>query len=426
MLKNYIKMAFKVMLRRKFFTAISLFGISFTLCILISATAFIEQLIGNSPPEIHVDRMMMVIALRFSNYAGTNTSTTLGSYSFLEQYIRPMKTPEKISLFSWHNPVVTYKNHRPLKISMKFTDPQFWDILQFRFVEGQPYTQEDMLNGNAVAVINTSMREKYFEGEPALHRYFELDGRRYQVVGVVQDVPITRIIAYADVWLPIEPAQMQIDSYLRGNFLAMLLAPSRQAFPEIREEFNQQLKTVQFYPEDPYEQVTAPLDTPLDALMRHIYSTSGEIPKGAVTLFLAFLALAFMVLPAINLINLNTTRIFERQTEIGVRKAFGASNNTLIGQLLIENIILTLLGGLLGFLFSVTLLHFFNSSGMIKYTLNIIGSGGLVQTGELQINMSVFWASLLMCLVFALISGLYPAYKMSRLNPAHVLKGGTP
>ena len=52
-----------------------------------------------------------------------------------------------------------------------------------------------------------------------------------------------------------------------------------------------------------------------------------------------------MLLPAINLVNLNVSRILERASEIGVRKAFGASSRTLVGQFVVENVVLTLVGG---------------------------------------------------------------------------------
>ena len=56
-----------------------------------------------------------------------------------------------------------------------------------------------------------------------------------------------------------------------------------------------------------------------------------------------------MLLPTVNLININVSRIMERASEIGVRKAFGASSRTLVGQFIVENLILTLVGGAVGF-----------------------------------------------------------------------------
>ena len=64
-----------------------------------------------------------------------------------------------------------------------------------------------------------------------------------------------------------------------------------------------------------------------------------------------------MTLPAINLINLNLSRILERASEIGVRRAFGARRGTLLGQFLVENIVLTFVGGILGLFFSALVLE---------------------------------------------------------------------
>ena len=58
MLKNYIKIALKVFWRHKFFTAVNLFGICFTLVVLMVATGFIDQQVGPIPPEVHADRTL--------------------------------------------------------------------------------------------------------------------------------------------------------------------------------------------------------------------------------------------------------------------------------------------------------------------------------------------------------------------------------
>ena len=63
MLKNYLKIAFKVFLRRKFFTFISLFGIGFTLAVLIVATSFLDHFFGPFPPEVKLDRTLFVFRI---------------------------------------------------------------------------------------------------------------------------------------------------------------------------------------------------------------------------------------------------------------------------------------------------------------------------------------------------------------------------
>ncbi len=123
------------------------------------------------------------------------------------------------------------------------------------------------------------------------------------------------------------------------------------------------------------------------------------------------LGLLFALIPTVNLVNINISRIMERASEIGVRKAFGAPARTLVGQFLIENILLTLVGGLLGFAGSIL-------------ALRVISQSGLFQYAQFTLNPRVFAYGMAMAVLFGFISGVYPAWRMSRLNPVDALKGG--
>ncbi len=99
----------------------------------------------------------------------------------------------------------------------------------------------------------------------------------------------------------------------------------------------------------------------------------------------------------------------ERSSEIGVRKAFGASSKTLVYQFIVENIILTLLGGVIGLILSVI-------------AIQLINSANLIANLELSVNFMVLFIGLLVCLFFGLLSGVYPAWRMSKLNVVTALK----
>ncbi len=117
-----------------------------------------------------------------------------------------------------------------------------------------------------------------------------------------------------------------------------------------------------------------------------------------------------MALPTINLVNINLSRILERASEIGVRKAFGASSLALVGQFLVENILLTLVGGALGWILSAAVLRAINVSGFIPYA-------------EFHLNLRILLYGVLTALFFGVMSGIYPAWRMSRLHPVQALTG---
>ena len=119
----------------------------------------------------------------------------------------------------------------------------------------------------------------------------------------------------------------------------------------------------------------------------------------------------FTALPTLNLVNLNISRILERASEIGVRKAFGASSRALLGQFLVENLVLTLIGGALGLALAAIALEIVNRSGVIPYA-------------QFALNLRIFAYAMAITVFFGVWSGVAPAWKMSRLRPVEALNGG--
>ena len=95
----------------------------------------------------------------------------------------------------------------------------------------------------------------------------------------------------------------------------------------------------------------------------------------------------------------------------GIRKSFGASSITLVAQFIIENIVVTLIGGLISLVFAAII-------------LGIINQSHLVPDMTFMLNYRIFFTSMLIAVFFGFISGVYPAFKMSRLQPAEIIQGG--
>jgi putative ABC transport system permease protein len=414
MLKNYLKIAYKVLLRRKFYTFISLFGICFTMMVLMVGVALFDEVFGARSPEIKSDRMRSVYFIEFARTKNRGVTNGPPGYRFLDRYVRTLETPEMVSVHSVPRSAFSYLAGKPVESYLKRTDGEFWEILDFKFLEGGPLTREDEENRNFVAVINSSTRRKFFGGEPATGKFFEVDGQKFRVVGVVEDVPFYRLTPFADIWVPISTAKT--DTYkeqILGLFFAIVLASSPADLDRIDAEFQAMLPKVELPDPDKYDHVVSNLDTLLSLVARLVFrGEDAHTDTGRLMGRLLTLAVLFMILPAINLININVSRIMERASEIGVRKSFGASSWTLVGQFVIENVMLTLIGGLLGFFCSFAILHLIAQEGFIPYA-------------EFSLNYRVFLVGMVMATFFGLLSGVYPAWRMSRLHPVDALRGGS-
>ncbi|HEV8629262.1 MAG TPA: ABC transporter permease [Thermoanaerobaculia bacterium] len=409
MLHSYLKLAWKVLLRRKFFTFASLFGVAFTLLVLTVAAALLDDVFAPHPPET---RMARTLGLYGMGMTGPESSrTSFAGWPFVKRYMRDLPGAEKVALLQLQHEVDSYPHGQKLTSYLKRTDGAFWQVLDFHFLEGQPFTEDDERQARRVAVINETTRSRFFSNGHAVGRTIEMDGQRFRVVGVVEDVPFLRVVPFADVWVPISTARS--DSYKReyvGDFFALVLAdPARM--DELRREFAARVAAAR--PPDPhtFTRFYGGLESLFEFVSRLIFAPHfEEAHTGSLLGVLAGLALLFMLLPAINLVNLNLSRILERTGEIGVRKAFGASSWTLVGQFVVESLVLSLLGGALGVLLSGIVLWALNGSGLIPYA-------------QLTLNPRVFLWGLAFSAAFGLLSGVYPAWRMSRLHPVEALRG---
>lgn len=407
MLASYFKIALKVLLRRKFFTFITLFAISFTLVVLIVSAAMFDSAFGPHEPESKLDRTLLVQAVAMIGPQMHRGSPP--GYKFLNEYVRTLPNVERVSIASNQKSVTSYLEGKKISSVLKETDGEYWNVFSFEFIEGRPFTADDDQLGNRVAVINEATRAKFFAGAPAVGKTIELDGRRFTVVGVVRNVPITRFVPFSDIWTPIGTNRSSAyRNELLGGYVGIVVAKSRDDFPELKREFAARLKQVPLPDPKMYSRFEAGLETQLETIARLGMGQSNPAALRAVIAVLVFL---FMLLPAVNLININVSRILERASEIGVRKAFGASSRTLVGQFVVENLVTTFAGGILALILAALVLELVNASALLPYS-------------QLALNWRVFAYGMLFSFAFGLLSGVYPAFRMSRLDPVNALRGG--
>lgn len=403
------------MKRRKFYTFISLFGISLTLTVLIVITAFFDNLFAPNYPEINRERTLYAGRIVRQDTTHSNINTGPMSRYFIETYMATLKTPEKVSAVG-ENHLTTYLNQQKVTLLIKYTDANFWDIMGFEFLEGKAFTAETFKSNDNALIISSDIRDKYFGKDASVvGKTTEIGNDMFRIVGVVRGCPqMQGHFVVGDVYMPYTlDKSWGKDKNYAGNCSALILAKNVNDLAAIKAEFAAVLPKIPRLADGDFMPQVINVK-PETAINSFIYDIVGSVDDSGKTLFASVLigfALLFMALPALNLININISRIMERASEIGIRKAFGASAMTLTGQFIVENIILTLIGGVLALIFSGLAIAYLNRVGIASFDyLN------------LRINWLVVLVAFILSLIFGLLSGVYPAWRMSKLSVVEALK----
>ncbi len=445
MLKNYFKTAIKVLKRNKLYTGISLFGISFTLMVLILASAVLENELGGNKPLGKQDRILFIPSVVAEGYAREKTTTydstlvdgvlkidtvvttkiiegnvssssssSLG-YKLYKDKLSKLKTPEKISVFNDYVQMTVFPNNSKLALSGNMTDHIYWEIFDFDFIEGEPYTKEAVESQAREVVLKKSAAERYFGKQDSyLGKMVEygLKGK-FKVVGVVDDIGSTNRSVKNDFFIPISwalPTELDWgDNGVFGSCVVALLAKDASEVSQMQEELRVLEGTIEKTQNFDRHRLLEKDASDIYA-WNFVGDQRSREGKKLLTLIFSVLGL-FLVIPVFNLINLNVTRIFERSSEIGVRKAFGAKTKDLFLQFLFENLIITFIGGLIGLVLAYAGIQLLNN-------LEIFGNS------KLNFNLYLLIISVLVTFVFGLLSGVIPAWKISKTEVAPALKSG--
>jgi putative ABC transport system permease protein len=422
MLKNYLLTAWNVFQRRKLFTAINLACIVLTLVVLLVVTALLQEAFYPSGVEHRSNRFLQVHMIEATNEKQTAISRSPLGYRVIDKYLKPMPGVELVAAVTGTEPTAVIMNGVSTEVTMRHADAEYWRVMDFKVTAGRVPGQDDVAQGRMVAVLARSMAVKLF-GEPSpLGRQLETGGQTFTVIGVVEDA--LHLNAYADMWVPLTTyPNTTYRHQMTGRFFALLLARSPDDLPSIRAEVQRISERMDFAGDPEFTKGQIWADSKIDMFARSLTSgkeidpVSGNVVVGnglgGASLVLggvAILMLLFMLLPALNLVNLNVGRIMERSTEIGVRKAFGASNAQLAVQLVLENVLLCMAGGAIALVLAAGVLWWLEAAGPIPHL-------------KVGINFAVFAWGLVITIVFGVLSGVVPALKMSRLDPVHALKG---
>lgn len=313
----------------------------------------------------------------------------------------------------WGDYQVSAADVKPFKATPRFANGAFWKVFSFRFVDGQPFTQEDVEAKAQVAVIGESLAKRLFAAvEGVTGRHFAFNGRDYRVCGVVRDVSNATPETAGDLWLPLLNTQYiskELDRQgLLGNVFVSLLVDDAENFETVRSEVQDVFRRYTQQDKDyEYDLMGQPDPYWLSTFRQ-------DVEKAPDTMELAkdflYILLALLFIPALNLSGMISSRMDSRIAELGIRKAYGATRRRLLEQVLCENLLLTLLGGLAGLLFSYLIVLTASDWILTLFDKNIYDTSlSTSLTPEMLFNPAVFGCALAVCVVLNVVSALVPA-----------------
>jgi len=441
MIKSYFKLAIKVLKRKKFFTFISLFGISFTLMILMLITSFLENELGKHAPLSQKDNMVFLdwVSMRLMvpdtilqidstmigstmEYDTTQTydkrqismSRSSYSYNLLDQQLRNVQGAEAYTFYSYGFTYNIFKDGQKMILEGVYSDASYWEVFDFQFLEGGPFTKMDVTNQVQCAIISEKTGREYFGTTTNLvGQEIVVEKKHFKIVGVIKPPTTNHGAVQADLFIPFTnmPSYFFDDpTELLGPFQAVYIAKNKSNKKIIKDDLKRiseqyTMPKPEEYNEIEIESITFNEQYAYDLMDQDTPQKSLSLAKWV----LFFLLGLFILLPTLNLININISRILERSSEIGERKSFGADSTQILLQFVFENIILTFLGGVIGLLLALVAIYIINDSQFLPNTY-------------LNLNAKVFFYSFLICLGFGILSGIIPAYRMSKLPIVTSLK----
>lgn len=426
MLKTYFRQAWLLMRQNRLFTAIYIIGTALA----IATTTLFAVIYYVKIQPIYPEYQRHDTA-----YFGTVRLNSIGTGNMMYQSQAGPELRDRVAEFKSvrdmtaivdtyydENFVKSADGFTDIEVALKPTDHIFFKIYTFDFIEGSPFSQADFDSGVPTAVITDEFARQVFGTDRGLvGRNIRLNYRDYRICGVVRGGSAVNRHSYGQLYVPYtscvidEPGE---ETGLAGSFNLVVTTDDLDGLRRETDEFVRRFNSSQ----DKRELYLfgQPLHHPLSAF----FSTQNSKPSwGKAVRGNLLILLALLLVPALNLSGMISGRMETRGAELGVRRSFGATRGNLLGQVIWENLLLTLLGGVLGLL--ICWLMLWASSGSL---LTIIDdhfdhmAGPASLTADMLFSPAIFGITFILSLALNLLSAIIPAVATSRRQIVKSLK----
>jgi putative ABC transport system permease protein len=339
-------------------------------------------------------------------------------YEMYRDLFQKMQTPECIAaeMEMWSNTlfgITQADSVHEYSVKGKLTDTGFFRLYQFHFIEGAPFTQDDFDNGRNNVVITEELRDQIFgHGQKGVGQTLTLDHHTYRICGVVETPSALTEKCVADLWMP-----CSVEDPLRDRGVHGIEMPIRLAFSvpaDKRDAFLQELKDIETRYNATHKDEPIIIADHLQSHYEQVWHDIGYVFNvWDVSLFwyVAPAILMLLLVPALNLSGMVASRMERRLPEMAIRKAFGAKRRTLLSEVIMENLVLTIIGGIVGLCLAWTALYGWRDRVFYVFSEsdNLYGTVPLLK-GEMFFGPAVFAIALFVCCVLNVLAATLPAW----------------
>lgn len=403
-------------------TALSIF--------LIMITVMMNQVkVAPFAPESNRDRLYYVDCISFgnTNWGDPEESNSNGPmcWRVVKELYKPLQPTEAVTGYSYAADPrsLSVRGGKPFSADVRETDADYFRVFNYKFLSGKPYTQEEFDAGQPRIVLDSDCALRLFGTTEATGKSVDVNGMEYLVSGVVESVSPLAPKAYAQAWLTTSSSNIFNDAWAThgGGYSVAILLKDKADEPAMRAdmarllgEYNSRFKDdgwVVINRNRPYDQETESI----------AFSANQEPDVAGQRRSNIIVYTILLLVPAVNLSSMTHSRLRRRVSEIAVRRAFGATRRETFFSLMNENLVITLLGGLIGLVLSLIAAFGFQETlfAMPYYQAKV----PVTVNPAMLLQWSTFALALLFCFILNMLSAALPAMQMSRIGLVNALRG---
>ncbi|MFN8353115.1 MAG: ABC transporter permease [Spirosomataceae bacterium] len=424
MIKNYLKIAWRNLLKNKVYSLINMVGLALGLCCFLLISLYVIDELSYDRFHEKVGRIYRINSdirfggsdLRLAVCSDPMGATLKREYPQVEQFVR-FYTSEGSKFIKKGS---EYLNEQRIA----YTDSTVFDVFSLPVLTGDP--KHGLDNPNS-AVISADAAQKYFGTTDAVGKTLEVGVNQpvlYKVTAVMETIPSNSHFHF-DVLLSMDNLRSySLGNYLSHNFQTYIVLREdadpkafEKNFDDVLEKYvlPQAKQFMEIKSMKEFEKADNHLGYSLMPIT-DIHLRSDRFPELSVNgniqyvYIFSAVALFLLLIACINFMNLSTARSVKRAKEVGIRKVLGTERGALIGQFIAESTLTSYLAFVIALALAWALLPSFNLLTAKVFTL-----GDLVQPSILPVL-------LLLPLGVGIVAGYYPAFFLSSFQPLEVLK----